>query len=67
MFIQSKCSVRTYDRLSCLPVKMYLHTSAHPVCEDMIRLQRIPARMKGAITVMLCTLYCNVFSPVNET
>ncbi len=32
---------------------MYLKTSAHPVCADMIRHQRVPARMKGAI-VTLC-------------
>ncbi len=56
-----------YDRLSYLPVSMYLHTSAHPVCTDMIRHQRIRALMKGAIIVTLSTLYWNVFSAVNET
>ncbi len=56
-----------YDRLSYLPVSMYLHTSAHPVCTDMIRHQRIRALMKGTIIVTLSTLYWNVFSAVNET
>ncbi len=57
-----------YDRLSYLPVQnMYLHTSLHTVCTDMIRHQRVSARMKDAIIVILCALYCNVLSPVNET
>ncbi len=51
---------------ACLS-NMYLHTSAHPVCTDMICHQRVPVRTKGAIIVILCTLYCNVFSAVNET
>ncbi len=51
---------------ACLP-NMYLYTSAHPVCTDMIRHQHIPARIKSAIIVILCALYCNVFSVANET
>ncbi len=52
---------------------MYLHTSVHPVRADMIRHQSIHyvtadrARMEGVIIVILCALYCNVFSLVNET
>ncbi len=51
---------------SYLPVSMYLHTSAHPVCTDMIPHQCIWVWMKGTIIVTLSALYCNVFSPVNE-
>ncbi len=46
---------------------MYLHTYVHPVCADIVRHQHVPVRMKGAIIVILCALYCNVFSAVNET
>ncbi len=54
---------------------MYLHTSTQPVHTDMIRHQRILLRyckvhfyrMEGIIIVILCALYCNVFSLVNET
>ncbi len=52
---------------------MYLHTSAHPVHEDMIRHHCVQhyaiaerPRMEGVIIVILCA-YCNVFSLVNET
>ncbi len=59
-----------YDCLSCK--RMYLHTSMCSVCTDVMRHQcstlsiADQAGMDGFI-VTLCTLYCNVFSPVNET
>ncbi len=51
---------------ACLS-NMYLHTSAHPVCTDMIRHQRVPGWMNSSIIVIICALHCNVFSEVNET
>lgn len=49
---------------------MDLHTSTHPVRADMISHQHYAsvdcARTEGGIIVILCALYCNVFSQVNE-
>ncbi len=50
---------------ACLS-NMYLHTSAHPVYTYMLRYQCVPMRIKGVIIVIICALYCNVFSPVHE-
>ncbi len=63
-----------YDRLSYLPVNIcicipprtllaqtwYVISTFHYAIADR-------ARMEGVIIVILCTLYCNVFSLVNET
>ncbi len=49
---------------------MYLHTSTHSVHADMICHQHAPLRCcrpsenGSAIIVILCALYCTVFSPV---
>ncbi len=56
-----------YDTLSYLPVKICTCIPLCTVCADMIRHQRIPVRVKGAIIVISCALYTNVFSAVNET
>ncbi len=66
MFVQSKYLVRnfTIGCFACLS-NMYFN-SAHPVCADVRYHQHVPARTKGAIIVILCTLHCNVFSLVNE-
>ncbi len=36
---------------------MYFHTSAHPVCTDMIPHQRVPVRMKGTINVISTVMF----------
>ncbi len=46
---------------------VYLHISLHHVLTHIICHLCISASMKGTITVILCTFYCNVFSSVNET
>ncbi len=50
---------------------MYLHTSTHPVCADVIRHQCVPLHYcspsKNGWCYYCNIVYCNVFSPLNKT
>ncbi len=53
-----------YDRLSYLPVNICICIPPHILFTWNVISEFI---MEGVIIVILCTLYCNVFSPVNKT